>query len=298
LFTFDLIQALGMAMNVKWVHEGKLYTGTYCTSQGAIQQLGETGVALVTLTIAIHTMMVVICGRFQRLISAYVVVALIWLFVTLFVSISVAVHTKGSDHYETPTPFWCWIGNGQRYNAERIAGEYFWLWLTLLVSIFTYGPLFFWMRGNITVDPKRWCKVRFHAKKSENPPEATRRSMCMIAYPFVYSIVVLPLSAVRWASGFGSDTHKIPSAATFVVIFLYSLSGVFNAILFLLTRSDLLLLGNTGSGQAPRAVNRLCNPHPTGSGSEPEQRLPLPVQSTEDEGLHLPELESGSEERV
>ena len=49
LFTFDLIQAVGTVLDVKWVNEGMVYTGTYCTAQGTIQQLGETGVAIATL---------------------------------------------------------------------------------------------------------------------------------------------------------------------------------------------------------------------------------------------------------
>ena len=49
LFTFDFIQAMGTVLDVKWVNEGVVYTGMYCTAQGTIQQLGETGVAIATL---------------------------------------------------------------------------------------------------------------------------------------------------------------------------------------------------------------------------------------------------------
>lgn len=55
----------------------------------------------------------------------------------------------------------------------------------------------------------------------------------------IYSIVVIPLSAVRFKTNFGED-NNLPSVATFVVIFIYSLSGFFNALLFMLTRADLL----------------------------------------------------------
>ena len=58
--------AVGRTIDVKWIHEGKLYTGDFCTAQGkflhepfakslnsfvtgAVQQLGETGSALATL---------------------------------------------------------------------------------------------------------------------------------------------------------------------------------------------------------------------------------------------------------
>lgn len=37
--------------------------------------------------------------------------------------------------------FWCWIGNGSRYNAERLTGEYVWMWIALSVSLLMYIPL-------------------------------------------------------------------------------------------------------------------------------------------------------------
>lgn len=48
---------------------------------------------------------------------------------------------------------------------------------------------------------------------------------------------MLPLSVVRWLS-FSSSVY-IPSAATFVVINIYALSGAFNIFLLYFTRRDL-----------------------------------------------------------
>jgi len=319
MFSSDLIQAIGAVLDVKWAHEGKVYTGGYCTAQGAIQQLGETGVALATLTIAIHTVIVVMWGKLKnQLAVAYIVVAFIWVFVILFVSVGVSVHTRGSNYYETPTPYWCWIGDGEQYNAERIAGEYFWLWITLFITTFSYIPLFFWARGLVSVSPEHWWKIRFHSNRETEgvqiiDPRQKRRALGMIAYPLVYSVIVLPLSVVRWITGFGSSTHRLPSEATFIVIFIYSLSGAFNTILYLLTRSELLLFGNTAStqrirvGQAPGITFIECKSRPSGatdtnstvSGSKPQQRPPLPLEvvlGTEDGSWHLPSMEDGSEE--
>lgn len=49
LFVADLVQAFGALMDVKWVHDDIIRVGPYCTAQGAIQQLGETVVALNTI---------------------------------------------------------------------------------------------------------------------------------------------------------------------------------------------------------------------------------------------------------
>jgi hypothetical protein len=42
-------------MDLKWVIDGKLTTGGFCTAQGAIKQLGELGVALATL-VSVNTL--------------------------------------------------------------------------------------------------------------------------------------------------------------------------------------------------------------------------------------------------
>ncbi|KIM83330.1 hypothetical protein PILCRDRAFT_819583 [Piloderma croceum F 1598] len=311
LFTSDLLQAMGAVLDIKWVHEGKVYVGGYCTAQGVIQQLGETAVAMATLTIAIHTLIVVMWGKLKhQLIVAYIVVACIWLYVIIFVAVTVSIHTRGSSHYETPTPYWCWIGDGTRYDAERIAGEYLWLWITLFVSILAYIPLFFWAQGNITVSTEHWWEITFHSSKENiqgiDPDGRRRRSLGMIAYPLVYSVIVLPLSVVRWITGFGTNTHQMSSVATFIVISIYSLSGALNAMLFLLTRSDLLLLGNTSSvpskglGLAPGIALAVGTDRPSGATDADSTRSRIksrqPPLDVEDEGWQLPTIEHPSEE--
>ena len=40
---------MGCILNIRWVHNGIVEAGSYCTIQGIIEQTGEVGVALVTL---------------------------------------------------------------------------------------------------------------------------------------------------------------------------------------------------------------------------------------------------------
>jgi hypothetical protein len=44
-----MLQAIGGILNVKWAHNGIVTTGHYCTAQGIVEQIGELGVALITL---------------------------------------------------------------------------------------------------------------------------------------------------------------------------------------------------------------------------------------------------------
>jgi hypothetical protein len=55
LFLYDILQAMGGILDVWWAHDGIVTVGPYCTAQGVIQQLGQLGVALITLIITIYT---------------------------------------------------------------------------------------------------------------------------------------------------------------------------------------------------------------------------------------------------
>jgi len=61
----------------------------------------------------------------------------------------------------------------------------------------------------------------------------------------VYSVIILPLSVVRWL-GFlqesrGDRKNHVPAGATIAVITIFCLSGICNVFLFLMTRPNLLL---------------------------------------------------------
>jgi hypothetical protein len=44
----ETLQGLGATMNAKWILEGVLYCSGYCSVQGALKTIGETGVAMST----------------------------------------------------------------------------------------------------------------------------------------------------------------------------------------------------------------------------------------------------------
>ena len=144
--------------------------------------------------------------------------------------------------FQRPSPYWCWIGGG---DAERIMGEYLWLWMAALLSIFLYKLLFFRLRGNIQVDPLDWRRIhiRLHPDSHFQPTAASREAMAVIWYPICYTILVLPLSIARWTTFHGKSASKMPFAVTAIVTTVFGLSGVVSVVLTVLTRRNLLLLG-------------------------------------------------------
>ena len=117
----------------------------------------------------------------------------------------------------------------------------------------------------------------------------------------MFAGITVPLAGVRLRTGFGR-TQRHLSAATFAVEFLYSLSGALNVLLFLFTRSDLLLPRNVSSDKVlATALGDETIESKTEFGdfaaSRPQARQrsrgyePVPLgllPGTDDDGWHLP----------
>ncbi|KAI0265242.1 hypothetical protein BGY98DRAFT_561806 [Russula aff. rugulosa BPL654] len=105
LFVFDIVQAIGGALNIRWAHNGIITTGGYCTAQGITQQIGEAGVAQITLILAVHTFVAALWQvGLQARGVALGMVCLVCVFITLCVAIGAGIHMD----YIVPT-YWCWI---------------------------------------------------------------------------------------------------------------------------------------------------------------------------------------------
>jgi len=240
LFFADLLQAIGAVTYLKWVGSGHLEVGEFCSAQGILKQSGEVGVALSTLAIALYTFIGVWMGitiQSKRVTGG--IIGIIWFFIGLLILLGNVLNNGARVGFERPAPYWCWIGDP--FFVWRLLGEYLWFWVTLLVSIITYIPLYFWSRGNVTSDDVSWWKftIQREADPSEDFKGIRRRSLIMLLYPAIYCLIILPLSVARWI-GFVQEqrglVNTVPPAATFAAMAIFNLSGACNAILLLTTR--------------------------------------------------------------
>ncbi|KAG9120676.1 hypothetical protein FRC07_003755 [Ceratobasidium sp. 392] len=267
LLIADFIMSLGAILDIKWANERRTYCGSYCNAQGAIQIVGETAVALFTFTITLYTFISVVRGKVIkcRVLLWGSITLVIWLFVLLWAVLGYATHPKsGNDSFYAPTPYWCWIS--QNYTDERLAGEYVWLWFAGFGNLLLYIPLFFILRGNIVWDEDEgwrsltWKRLSLRSYRSRDGlvgPNDTESALSrkdnsgnpkqFLWYPFAYTIVVLPMSIVRWIT-FNDKGEPSPAAstATAVAVSIFNLSGVINVILILATRTNVLLFGSRG----------------------------------------------------
>ncbi|KZT40448.1 hypothetical protein SISSUDRAFT_477102 [Sistotremastrum suecicum HHB10207 ss-3] len=191
LLCSDFIQAVGAIMDTAWIHDAGVVEGPFCTAQGMIEQIGDVGVALAILAIAVSTWghIVLHWTTAPSPKVALVIVSLIWSFVILVTSISLGVHRNRVDPYYGNTKYWCWI-RSPTYWKDGIALEYAWMWMTALVNILLYIPV------TITLLKSRRQKKALALDsvvyREKDPHERSIQTMAfqMSLYPVIYIITV------------------------------------------------------------------------------------------------------------
>ncbi|KAG8912218.1 hypothetical protein FRC01_005220 [Tulasnella sp. 417] len=240
LLFMDSLQALGSGLHIRWIYKQKVEGGTaFCSAQGFIKQFASNGVALTTLTIAVHTFAVLFL-RWKVPDTKWVplgVISLIWVFLILATSIPWA--TK--DHFYDQTGYWCWIS--PRYGNLQYGLEYYIIWIAGKSSCFrSWGSSLDWKQRRIARQ--------------------------FLVYPIAYVVLITPISVVRKIHFTNSQKlanqgqgqigkHGIDPALIGFAGVVYALLGFVDTILYLIIRpstfrSFLSLFQGGGRGGAPQ----------------------------------------------
>jgi hypothetical protein len=180
---------------------------------------------------------------------------MIWIFAALVIGIPNIIHMN--ERYYGNTGYWCWIVN--EFKTEQIVTEYLWVWMAGLVMAILYPIMYVVMKGWFIVDDKgawHWYKTYNPAytgqplEETEEEKETKKIVGLMLYYPAVYLICITPNTLSRWLTFSG---YKVPYQYTFFANTLFSLSGLLNAVLFFLTRPD-LVIGPSNSPSAQEAA--------------------------------------------
>ncbi|EUC60569.1 integral membrane protein, putative [Rhizoctonia solani AG-3 Rhs1AP] len=237
--------SIGGIMDFQWVAERQVYCGSHCTTQGVFQFVGETAVAMFTLAIALHTFISIWIGRRLTYRPYFWITysVCVWVYVILFAFIAWATHKdEGPERgFFAPTPFWCWIN--YKYAKQRF-GEYLWLWAAGVGNLIIYSALALLFCG---------CFTDIEQGDPNERREYRREGWLQLLNPLGYTILVLPISVVRWMYISRPNPPSLLdpnmgslAAATLVFHSTFRLSGLINVLLVLFTRSGLLLVNSTG----------------------------------------------------
>ncbi|KAF5316909.1 hypothetical protein D9611_003638 [Ephemerocybe angulata] len=241
----EALRATGKIMSVRWIVEAKIIAPTvFCTAQGLIQLIGTNIIDWSTLAITIQTWVILVAQWNAPVHFAKYLTLAVWVIVTLIVGITFGV--RGLDIIG-PAGSWCWITSAHK--DEQIAAEYFWMWMVLILTIVFYGIDVLVIRGYLALDGHfqlHWVsrdRVQLNLTQADTLAEREKRQMALqlFFYPVVYFVTVLPQSITRWMAFSG---HKVPHQAAAFTNCLFCLSGLFNVILFFVTRPQLITGGD------------------------------------------------------
>ncbi|KAH9074301.1 hypothetical protein EDB83DRAFT_1953136 [Lactarius deliciosus] len=240
---WDLVQAVGGLMNIKWAADASVQPGPFCSAQGAIKHLFGVGAALSTLTISLYTVKTLCFSRVvlqpeeeekarkKSLRHSFIVVACLWSAVSLLVAVNMAV--VGASRFYGPTGHWCWIRHA--YSVQRVASDYAFRWATAMSNIAIYAVVFLYLRGYITTTG--WKMHVSRKPEAVNVLGPSKEAYGLLFYPLVYVFNVLPLSAVRYSI---SAHRDVPVGVIVLADVVYLSSGLLNVLLFSVTRPFLL----------------------------------------------------------
>lgn len=108
------MMALGSAPSAYWASRRQVHVGSVCNAQGAMQTIGETAVALSTLSVTMYTFVAIRSNRRlpYKPRHCLAVVGVIWLWVLFWAIVPLTVlagkspDERGARVWYTPTP-WC-----------------------------------------------------------------------------------------------------------------------------------------------------------------------------------------------
>ncbi|KIK12950.1 hypothetical protein PISMIDRAFT_18340 [Pisolithus microcarpus 441] len=244
LMVSDLIQAVGGLLNIKWIVEASVYPCPFCTVQGTaalpllyaglslhvgfFKQVGDVGVALSTMAIALHMLQVLVLGWRSPPKFALLILAIIWLSILILVVVpNVAQH-----NIYGPTGYWCWIDGS---TAEQIGLDYMWMWLAAVLNIISYLFLVFVIKRAARADGNsfRWWGKQERRSVSHASTIGGFSGQITLQLP----PGVLPISAARFSEFSG---RAVPFAVTAFADTLFASSGLFDTILYASTRPRLM----------------------------------------------------------
>lgn len=244
LLLCDLAQGIGALLNTRWISQGGLEIGSYCTAQAVIKQTGNVGTALWSFVIAVHTFDVLFLRWHIANHVCYGTLVGVWAFLGFIVILGPSVvESRARGPFYGISGYWCWITPS--YPVERYALEYLFMFASAGLSFILYFLVFLRLRGNVSVSG--W-HIRFHHVQNgpgqdnsnnglfhdgRRDPHLMQVARQMLWYPVAYSILVIPIAAARFSA---FDGKTVPFAVTIFTSSIFMLSGFVNAILFTTTR--------------------------------------------------------------
>jgi len=240
LLVANTLQSIGTVLNFRWVSQGAITPGEFCTAQGGIKQAGNVGTALWSFFISVHLFNLLFLRYPDTKTGMFAALVLGWALVGTIVLVGPATIQKSQiGPYFGVSGLWCWIA--KEYPLPRFYLEYFFEFLSAGFGFILYTAILLRVRGNLCLHDGRW-RLRFLARGngwrlliSRDVIDASmaKVAVAMVWYPVAYSLLILPVALSRLISFTG---QHVPTWATILCDFIFNLTGFVNVVLFICTR--------------------------------------------------------------
>lgn len=243
----DLIQTLGVLIQVRWASTGRVEPGMACWVQAAMLTFGDVATAVWNAVIACHTFTTVVLGVRMSTVTVGIIVVLGWTFpIMMNVVGSVIIAGSRGDYYDVAGA-WCFISDP--YSLERVVLHYVPLLASAFIITIMYSLVSLTMRGNLHIAQSTrgrfpWLSVSFrrtsiHPGTTGNTNQkqvAYLRSLSlkMLWYPCVYIALILPISICRMVE---LKHKKAPKPLLYFSMTLLFLVGISNVAIYVSTRN-------------------------------------------------------------
>ncbi|KAF4549309.1 Hypothetical protein D9617_22g066550 [Elsinoe fawcettii] len=249
LLVADFQQSLAFVISFHWMaKDAILAPSPACFAQGWFLNIGDVASGLFVLFIAGHTFYTTMVGRRLDYRVFLGLVLATWLLALFLTFIGPAIHGRT---YFVRTGAWCWVS--ALYETERLAVHYIWIFLVQLGSMIIYLVLLIHIKSTVA---RTMSIVMTNQAQSATHRKINRAARSMVLYPIFYMILTLPLSAGRMWS-LAHHGAFLPNWYLLVAGTLMASSGFVDAVLYALTRRNLM---HTGSTQEAGDTQPTTNP--------------------------------------
>lgn len=241
-----MLQSSSFLIVSHWIQiDAILQPDPACFTQGWLLNLGDVASGLFVFVIAGHTFYAAVRGSRPSKLALYAIIASAWVFAVLLTALGPILHHK---EYFASAGAWCWAA--KRYETERLALHYVWVFGVEFGTILIYLAVFIHLRRTVKM-------VKGASAHSVSTARIDRAARLMMLYPISYVVLTLPLSAGRMWS-MAHNGKSLPHIYACVAGALMASTGLVDTLLYSWTRRALLsssestkggsTVGNTGNG--------------------------------------------------
>jgi len=229
-----VLKGIGSVVNIQWLVDRMIVSGSLCTAQGVLKHVSDVGIAVWTTIMAVHTFCVLFLELKMCRYTLWLILTLGWVII-FFVCGSgpLFIAVKGKPPFYAISGHSCWISPVYRLESTLLA------WVVMLIaagsSTILYLLTFFKVRGNIVLNgwkPSfRFLGPEDTPYSNDDQPMVFAKQMMM--YPLTYAIMLAPIGII-WLIDLSGKAIGFEW-----VIFgssVYMLTGLLNVILFATTR--------------------------------------------------------------